>query len=79
MFGEKIMVISALLKWYVEHDLKVTQIHQVALLPHSHISTICVHGAILEVRTIHKHVHEIVVKLQHELLSYAAKRITVLA
>jgi hypothetical protein len=24
-----IMVISALLKWYVEHDLKVTQIHQV--------------------------------------------------
>jgi hypothetical protein len=29
MFGEKIMVISALLKWYVEHDLKVTQIHQV--------------------------------------------------
>jgi hypothetical protein len=31
----------------------------------SHISTICVHGAILEVRTIHKHVHEIVVKLQH--------------
>jgi hypothetical protein len=30
----------------------------------SHISTICVH-AILEVRTIHKLVHEIVVKLQH--------------
>jgi hypothetical protein len=29
MFGEKIMVISPLLKWYVEHDLKVTQIHQV--------------------------------------------------
>jgi hypothetical protein len=31
----------------------------------SHISTICVHGAILEIRTIHKHVHEIVVKLHH--------------
>jgi hypothetical protein len=31
MFGEKIMVISALLKWYVEHDLKVTQIHQVTV------------------------------------------------
>jgi hypothetical protein len=31
----------------------------------SHISTICAHGPILEVRTIHKHVHEIVVKLQH--------------
>ena len=30
-----------------------------------HISTICVHGTILEVRTIHKHVHGIVVKLQH--------------
>ena len=29
MFGEKIMVISPLLKWYVEHGLKVTQIHQV--------------------------------------------------
>ena len=29
MFGEKIMVISPLLKWYMEHDLKVTQIHQV--------------------------------------------------
>jgi hypothetical protein len=31
----------------------------------SHISTICVHGAILEVPTIHKNVYEIVVKLQH--------------
>jgi hypothetical protein len=31
MFEEKIMVISPLLKWYVEHGLKVTQIHQVAL------------------------------------------------
>jgi hypothetical protein len=31
MFGEKIMVISPLLKWYVEHGLKVTQIHQVEL------------------------------------------------
>ena len=29
MYGEKIMVISPLLKWYVEHGLKVTQIHQV--------------------------------------------------
>ena len=29
MFGEKIMVISPMLKWYVEHGLKVTQIHQV--------------------------------------------------
>jgi hypothetical protein len=29
MFGEKIMVISPLLKWYVEHGLKVTKIHQV--------------------------------------------------
>jgi hypothetical protein len=29
MFGEKIMVISPLLKWYVEYGLKVTQIHQV--------------------------------------------------
>ena len=29
MFGEKMMVISPLLKWYVEHGLKVTQIHQV--------------------------------------------------
>jgi hypothetical protein len=28
MFGEKIMVISPLLKWYVEHGLKVTKIHQ---------------------------------------------------
>jgi hypothetical protein len=28
MWG-KIMVISPLLKWYVEHGLKVTQIHQV--------------------------------------------------
>jgi hypothetical protein len=29
MLGQKIMVISPLLKWYVEHGLKVTQIHQV--------------------------------------------------
>jgi hypothetical protein len=29
MYGENIMVISPLLKWYVEHGLKVTQIHQV--------------------------------------------------
>jgi hypothetical protein len=29
MYGEKIMVISPLLKWYAEHGLKVTQIHQV--------------------------------------------------
>jgi G:T-mismatch repair DNA endonuclease (very short patch repair protein) len=29
MYGEKIMVISPLLKWYVEHGFKVTQIHQV--------------------------------------------------
>jgi hypothetical protein len=29
MHGEKIMVISPLLKWYVEHGLKVTQIYQV--------------------------------------------------
>ena len=29
IFGEKMMVISPLLKWYVEHGLKVTQIHQV--------------------------------------------------
>jgi hypothetical protein len=28
-FGEKIMVISPLLKWYVEHGWKVTKIHQV--------------------------------------------------
>jgi hypothetical protein len=27
IYGEKIMVISPLLKWYVEHGLKVTQIH----------------------------------------------------
>jgi phosphate uptake regulator len=31
----------------------------------SHIRRVSVHAAILEVRTIHKHVHEIVVKLQH--------------
>jgi hypothetical protein len=31
----------------------------------SYISTIRVHGAILEVPTIHKHVHEVIVKLQH--------------
>jgi hypothetical protein len=29
MYGEKIMVISPLLKWYVQHSLKVTKIHQV--------------------------------------------------
>jgi hypothetical protein len=29
MYGEKIMVILPLLKWYVEHGLKVTRIHQV--------------------------------------------------
>ena len=29
MYGEKIMVISPLLKWYVKLGLKVTQIHQV--------------------------------------------------
>jgi G:T-mismatch repair DNA endonuclease (very short patch repair protein) len=29
IYGEKVMVISPLLKWYVEHGLKVTQIHQV--------------------------------------------------
>ena len=29
MFGEKIMVISPLLKWYVEHGLEATQSHQV--------------------------------------------------
>ena len=29
MFGQKIMVISPLLKWYVQHGLKVTKIHQV--------------------------------------------------
>jgi hypothetical protein len=29
MFGEKIMVISPLLKWYVQHGLKMTKIHQV--------------------------------------------------
>ena len=29
MFGEKILIISPLLKWYVQHGLKVTQIHQV--------------------------------------------------
>jgi hypothetical protein len=31
----------------------------------SHICRVSVHAAILEVRTIHKHVHEIVTKLQH--------------
>jgi hypothetical protein len=31
----------------------------------SHICRVSVHAAILEVRTIHKQVHEIVVKLQH--------------
>jgi hypothetical protein len=30
-----------------------------------HICTIRVHAAILEVRAIHKHVHEVIVKLQH--------------
>lgn len=29
MYGDKIMVVSPLLKWYVEHGLKVTQIHHV--------------------------------------------------
>ena len=29
MFGEKIMVISPLLNWYMEHGLKVTKIYQV--------------------------------------------------
>jgi hypothetical protein len=29
MYGENIMVISPLLKWYVDNGLKVTQIHQV--------------------------------------------------
>ena len=29
MYGEKIMVISPLLNWYVQHGLKVTKIHQV--------------------------------------------------
>jgi hypothetical protein len=29
MYGETIMVISPLLKWYVQHGLKVTKIHQV--------------------------------------------------
>ena len=29
MFGEKIMIIFPLLKWYVEHALRVTKIHQV--------------------------------------------------
>jgi hypothetical protein len=29
MYGEKIMVILPLLKWYVQHGLKVTKIHQV--------------------------------------------------
>ena len=28
MYGEKIIVISPLLKWYVQHGLKVTKIHQ---------------------------------------------------
>jgi hypothetical protein len=31
MYGEKIMVISPLLKWYVEHGLKVIQNHQVVV------------------------------------------------
>jgi hypothetical protein len=29
MYGEQFMVISPLLKWYVEHGLRLTQIHQV--------------------------------------------------
>jgi hypothetical protein len=29
IYGEKIMVISPLLKWYVQHGLKMTKIHQV--------------------------------------------------
>jgi hypothetical protein len=29
MFGQKILIISLLLKWYVQHGLKVTKIHQV--------------------------------------------------
>ena len=29
MFGQKILIISPLLKWYVQHGLKVTKIHHV--------------------------------------------------
>ena len=29
MFGEKIMIISPLLKWYVKHGIRVTKIYQV--------------------------------------------------
>jgi hypothetical protein len=31
----------------------------------SHISTICVHGTVLEISTIHKDVHKVVVELLH--------------